>query len=62
MKKYETILRKLKRHIQDGVYESGLPSECRLAQEYGVAPLTARKVLDALVGEGIIIIKVKLRQ
>ena len=54
MKKYEVILQELKQRIQAGVYDAGLPSECRLAKEYAVAPLTARKALDVLAGDGII--------
>jgi len=55
MTKYEKIANALKLEIMSGKYRDGLPSECRLAGIHKVAPLTARKALDELAKEGLII-------
>ena len=55
MTKYEKIANVLKMEIMSGEYRDGLPSECRLAEIHKVAPLTARKALDELAKEGLIV-------
>lgn len=52
---YRQIVAILKTGIADGTYPPGrpLPSIERLRQEYGIARNTARKVIDALVDEGL---------
>lgn len=53
--KWRQIAAILRARIADGTYPPGrpLPSIAYLSQEYGVARNTARRVLDALVAEGL---------
>jgi DNA-binding GntR family transcriptional regulator len=52
---YRQIGAILRERIADGTYPPGamLPSIERIRQEYGVARNTARRVLDALVDDGL---------
>jgi GntR family transcriptional regulator len=52
---YRQIIAIIREGIADGTYPPGsvLPSIERIRQEYGVARNTARRVLDALVDEGL---------
>ena len=53
---YQRLADSLRKEIVDGVRSPGdqLPSENVLAEEYGLAPGTARQALARLVGEGIL--------
>lgn len=53
--KWRQIAAILREGIADGTYPPGapLPSIERLRQEYGIARNTARKILDAVVDDGL---------
>jgi GntR family transcriptional regulator len=53
----QAIADTLRAKIEEGVYPPGglVPSENQLAQEYGVAKMTARSALDLLKAEGLLI-------
>lgn len=53
---YQRLADSLRQEIVDGVRRPGdqLPSENVIAEEYGLAPGTARQALAKLVGEGIL--------
>ena len=55
--KYMTISRHLKNAIRAGAYPPGakLPSESELCRDYGVQRDTARRALNLLVQEGLIV-------
>ncbi|GGL19114.1 hypothetical protein Sme01_36220 [Sphaerisporangium melleum] len=46
----------MRRRIKAGVYKPGypVPGEPRMAEEFGIARRTARKVINALLAEGLI--------
>ena len=52
---YRQVAAILRGRIEDGTYQPGrrLPSITGLVQEFGIAQLTARKALHALVVEGL---------
>jgi DNA-binding GntR family transcriptional regulator len=52
---YRQVIAILRRKIESGEYAPGqrLPSAVTLSQEYGIAVLTGRRVLQALVGDGL---------
>jgi GntR family transcriptional regulator len=52
---YRQVAAVLRGRIEDGTYPAGrrLPSITGLVQEFGIAQLTARKALHALVVEGL---------
>jgi GntR family transcriptional regulator len=54
--KSEQVLTEMRRRIQAGVYKPGypIPGEPRMAEEFGIARRTARKVINALLDEGLI--------
>jgi DNA-binding LacI/PurR family transcriptional regulator len=52
--KFAAIREALLRAIQEGEYTEQLPGERVIAKEYGVAHMTARRAVDALVAEGIL--------
>ncbi|WP_405140661.1 winged helix-turn-helix domain-containing protein [Sphaerisporangium sp. NBC_01403] len=54
--KSEQVLTEMRRRIKAGVYKPGhpIPGEPRMAQEFGIARRTARKVINALLDEGLI--------
>ncbi|MGW6488153.1 GntR family transcriptional regulator [Streptomyces sp. NPDC055056] len=54
--KYQRIADELKAQIESGSYGPGdrLPGESALAEQYGVAPLTARQALKILRTEGLV--------
>ncbi|MFI6811884.1 winged helix-turn-helix domain-containing protein [Nonomuraea sp. NPDC050328] len=54
--KSEQVLDEMRRRIRAGDYKPGypIPGEPRMAEEFGIARRTARKVLDALIAEGLV--------
>ncbi|MGW0589035.1 winged helix-turn-helix domain-containing protein [Streptosporangium sp. NPDC002607] len=54
--KSEQVLNEIRRRIQAGDYKPGypIPGEPRMAEEFGIARRTARKVINALIAEGLV--------
>jgi GntR family transcriptional regulator len=52
--KYHQVYLVLREQIGEGRRDDGLPSELRLAEEFGVARVTVRRALAALAAEGLI--------
>ncbi|MEI7444310.1 MAG: GntR family transcriptional regulator [Burkholderiales bacterium] len=52
--KYHQVYLVLRERLADGAFAGGLPSEPRLAGEFGVARVTVRRALEALAAEGLI--------
>lgn len=52
--KYHQVYLVLRERLADGAFADGLPSEPRLAGEFGVARVTVRRALEALAAEGLI--------
>ncbi|MEV8630708.1 winged helix-turn-helix domain-containing protein [Streptosporangium sp. NPDC051023] len=54
--KSEQVLAEMRRRIQAGDYKPGrpIPGEPRMAEEFGIARRTARKVINALIAEGLV--------
>ena len=55
---YERIAAELARHLRQGRFsETRLPSEARLAAEYGVSRNTVRRAYKELVDAGLVVVK-----
>lgn len=52
--KYHQVYLLLREGLEDGRWSDGLPSEPRLAEEFGVARVTVRRALESLAAEGLI--------
>ncbi|MFJ2030543.1 winged helix-turn-helix domain-containing protein [Streptosporangium sp. NPDC087985] len=54
--KSEQVLTEMRRRIQTGDYKPGypVPGEPRMAEEFGIARRTARKVINALIAERLV--------
>lgn len=54
--KSEQVLAEMRRRIKEGHYKPGypVPGEPRMAEEFGIARRTARKVINALIAEGLV--------
>lgn len=52
--KYHQVYLVLRERLADGAFADGLPSEPRLAGEFGVARVTVRRALETLAAEGLI--------
>lgn len=52
--KYHQVYLLLREGLEDGRWADGLPSEPRLAEEFGVARVTVRRALESLAAEGLI--------
>jgi DNA-binding GntR family transcriptional regulator len=52
--KWQAILNEIRRRIREGQYQPGhpIPGEPRLAEEFGVARGTARRVINELLESG----------
>lgn len=53
--KYHQIYLVLRQQLDEGRFDTGLPSELMLTKEFGVARVTVRKALERLVMEGRIV-------
>ena len=54
---YAQLVRILRGQIAAGVFRPGdrLPSEAQLCERYGVSPMTVRRVVNILAGQGVVI-------
>jgi GntR family transcriptional regulator len=52
--KYHQVYLLLREGLEEGRWADGLPSEPRLAEEFGVARVTVRRALESLAAEGLI--------
>ena len=52
--KYHQIYLVLREQLEEGRFESGLPGEFALMEEFGVARVTVRRALEQLSSEGLI--------
>lgn len=55
LRKYHQIYLVLRQQLQDGRFETGLPGELALMEQFGVARVTVRRALLQLAEEGLIL-------
>jgi DNA-binding GntR family transcriptional regulator len=55
---WEQVAAMIRADIADGTFPAGyrLPSETEIAQQYGVARMTARKALATLIADGLLVV------